>query len=295
LLLTAPGQSWQPALALALDCALHPALERQALTVARLLLRERLGPLLGPTELRARVAELLWPSAPGEIAPWGSPVRQASVSLPALRELWAESDRGAAVTIAVVGPLPVQEAVGWAARRLSQLPGKPALADSKARAQPAPTRPETRPVDQPTFGLALWRAPMQGGDRAGAQAFAALMRADLGRAAGLSASWHDGGLTAEGGWAAVALGGPAEQLGIVTAHLRESAGSLSPASLERACDQAFELAERSKAQVAASPKTEAETLARAPNRPRQPVASRDAARALAARLAQAEPIWLPLK
>jgi hypothetical protein len=136
---------------------------------------------------------------------------------------------------------------------------------------------------------------MQGADPAGAQAFAALMRADLGRAAGITASWHEGGLTAEGGWAAVALGGPWEQLAIVSARLHEAAGSLSPQSLERASDQAFELAARTQAQVSTSPKTEAETLARAPFRPHQPVGNRDAARALALRLAQAEPIWLPLK
>ena len=136
---------------------------------------------------------------------------------------------------------------------------------------------------------------MQGADPAGAQAFAALMRADLGRAAGVNASWQEGGITAEGGWAAVALGGPPEQLAIVSARLHEAAGSLSRQSLERASDQAFELAERTKAQVASSPKTEAEMLARAPFRAHPSSGNRDAARALAVRLAQAEPIWLPLK
>jgi hypothetical protein len=120
------------------------------------------------------------------------------------------------------------------------------------------------------------------------------MRAEL-ASTGMTTSWHDAGVTAEGGWAAVSVGGPAEDLALVSARLRETARSLPSTSLERAVDQAFELAERVRASDAGNAAAEAEALAKAPYAPPPAKASREAARALALRLAQAEPIWLPLR
>jgi predicted Zn-dependent peptidase len=296
LLLTAPSAAWQTALSLALDCALHPALERQQLAAARLVLRERLGPQLGPAELRAAAAEVLSPGAPGLIAPWGSPVRQASVSLSALRELWSQSHSGSNVTVSAVGQLPVSDAIGWIARRLSELsPKRAAALELPAKAASAAQAAEAQRIISPTLGLALWRAPLaSGADAAGALAFAAAMRAEL-AGTGMTTSWHDAGVAADGGWAAVSIGAPAEDLALVTARLREIARSLPSTSLERAVDQAFDLAERARASDAGNAAAEAEALAKAPYAAPPVKASREAARALALRLAQAEPIWLPLR
>jgi hypothetical protein len=295
LLLTAPGSTWQAALSLAVECALHPTLERDELAAARLELRQRLGPLGGPTELRAAAAEQLSPSAPGQLAPWGSPVRQAAVSLPALREAWAESNRGASVVVSAVGPLAIEAAVGWTARRLSELGGKSTPADGLPRSQPAAAANETLKVNQPTLGIALWRSPMPGADPAGAQAFAAAMRAVLGRTPGVTASWHDGGLSGDGAWAAIALTAPPALLAAVAAQLREVARALPAGSLERAADRAFELAEHARTAAAGSPGTDAEALARSLFQPLQFAPSRESARTVAARLSQTDPIWVPLR
>jgi predicted Zn-dependent peptidase len=294
LLLTAPEKTWQASLSLALDCALHPTLERQELAAARLALKERLGAALGEGELRAAAAEVFSPSAPGEIAPWGSPSRQAAVSLAALRELWAQSRRGPSVAVSAVGPLPLQETAAFIARRLSDLSAKPAASASPSRPPAANAMGETPKISQPTLGLALFRVQMTGADPAGAQAFIAVMRAELG-AGGITASWHDAGVTTDSGWAVLALSGPADQLAAVSARLHETASSVPGASLERAADQAFELLQRSRASDEGSATAEAETLARAPFSPPRAGSTRETARALALRLAQAEPIWLPIR
>jgi len=290
--LTAPSASWQAALVLALDCALHPALERRHLSSARLRLSERLGPEGGPGELHAAVAEQLWPSAPGALAPWGSPARQASVSLAAVRELWLQSRRGPAVSVGVVGAVPAEVAASWAARRVAQLAAK---ATVDAAPQP-PTPVQNRvTIDQPTLGLALWRVQSVDSDPAGAQAFAAIMRAALAQVPGVAAVWHGGGVAGDGGWAAVGLSGAPEPLAGAASALREAARVVSAETLTRAADQAFGLAERTRAAAASDPTLAAEALARAALQPAQESNSLERARALAASLARAEPQWLPLR
>jgi predicted Zn-dependent peptidase len=296
LLLTAPAAHWQEALELSLACALHPSLERKTLAAARLRLRERQGPVSGAGELRAATAELLAPNAPGTLEPWGSPVRQTGIGIEALRELWAGCRRGPGLVVSAVGPAPADLGAERVARRLSLLPAGKAEAPSP-KPVPASAAPDQTKlaVEQPTLGLAVWRTPMPNADAAGARAFAALMRASLGNSPGVSAIWHDGGLTADGAWAAVGLSGPPAQLAAVAARLADSARSLPAASLERAADQAFELAEGARTATSGSPSAEAEALARAAYRPPPPVPNREATHALAARLAKSDPLWLPLK
>jgi hypothetical protein len=293
LLLTAPEASWQPALALALDCALHPALERADLATARLRLRERFGANGGPAELHALAAEWIAPGEPGAIAPWGSPDRQASVGLGELRELWRSCRRGSAFSVAAVGPLVVEAALGVIARRAAELPAGPP--EPATRVQNGGSAEPPQPVDHPAFGLVLWRAPMATADAAGARAFAAVARAALTQNPEVRASWHAGGTSADGGWAAVALSGPPPALAGLVAQVRAILGSVPQTTLDRAADAAFEHAERARAERASGPSNEAQTLARAPFRPATEVANREAARALALKLARAEPTWLPLR
>jgi predicted Zn-dependent peptidase len=294
LLLTAPEASWQPALALALDCALHPALERGDLATARLRLRERLGVSGGPGELHALAAEWIAPGQPGALAPWGSPDRQASVGLGELRELWRSCRHGAAFSVAAVGPLVIESALGAIARRAAELPAAPAT-EPATRAQSGGTPEPPQPVDHPAFGLVLWQAPIAPADAAGGRAFAAVARAALAQTPEVSASWHAGGASADGGWAAVALSGPPTTLAGVVAQLRAILSSVPQTTIERAADVAFEHAERTRAANASGPSSEAQMLARAPFRPAPVLANRDAARALAVKLARAEPIWVPLR
>ncbi len=298
LLLTAPARRWQPALELALQCALHPALERSALAAARLRLRDRLGPPGGAGELLAVLGERLAPNQPGALAPWGSPVRQASVGLPELREQFRGCRQGGALSVAVVGEIPARQSAVWAGRRLALVP------QGKAALDPVPKTPAaapaaagaTTPPEQPTLGLAVWRAALPDADPAGARGFAALMRATLEQAPGVSATWQDGGLSADGAWAAVALRGEPAALDAVAASLGQSARGLPAASLQRAADRAFELSEETRARRAGSPSAEAEALARQAFGVSAPAAaSREAARALAQRLKQSEPLWLPIR
>jgi predicted Zn-dependent peptidase len=292
IVLRAPSKRWQAATALALDCALHPGLERRHLSTARLRLVQRLGPEGGAGELQAAAAEQLWPSAPGALAPWGSPQRQASVSLAAVRELWSESRRGPSLSVAIVGALPADEAAAWAARRVAALDGQSAAVEPTP-----PPLPAQRPaiVDRPTLGLAIWRVQGAAADPAGAQGFAALMRATLAQVPGVAAIWHGGGVIGDGGWAAVGLSGAPEPLAGAAAALRDAARALAKDRVTRAADHAFELGEQARAAAAAEPLLEAEARARAAfeNGPATP--SLESARALANLLSQAEPLWLPLR
>jgi predicted Zn-dependent peptidase len=145
-LLLAPAAHWQAALALALDCALHPVLGRAALATARARLLERHGGEEGALALAADVATQLESETPGALAPWGHPERQASVELTALRELWGESAIGSAVSVAAVGPIDLEPALGLVARRLATLP-------SAAR-KPSGPRPSPASQAQPGHGAA---------------------------------------------------------------------------------------------------------------------------------------------
>jgi hypothetical protein len=93
----------------------------------------------------------------------------------------------------------------------------------------------------------------------------------------------------------VALSGPPPALASLVSQLRDIVGNVPETTVERAADAAFERAERTRAASSSGPSAEAETLARAPFQPAQVVSNRDAARALAAKLAHAEPTWVPLR
>jgi hypothetical protein len=296
LLLTAPAPSWQPALALALDCALSPALERKSLSAARLRLLARLGPTGGAGELRAEVASLVAPATPGQLAPWGHPAHQASVSLADVRELWRTSRHGRDLVVGVAGPLPSEQALGWIARRLAPLPAqvpapKPAADLGRARTSTRPTDARAQ-LAQPTLGIALWQADAQRAGPEGAQAFAALMRAALAQIPGATASWHDGGAQLGAGWAAVAVTAPPERLPIVAEALRTLGRALPPERLTNAADAAVALAREHDAERAGTAAASAAALASAT----APAASdATSARELAKRLAASEPRFIAVR
>jgi predicted Zn-dependent peptidase len=297
LLLQAPAASWQAALALALDCALHPQLGRAALATARARLLERHGGDEGALTLEAGLATRLESEAPGLLAPWGDPLRQASVELSALRELWSETAVGSAVSVSAVGPLELEPALGLLARRLAELPGATSPTKRSARPAPAPPKPQldAAPPEQPTLVLAVWRAKSSGEDAAGALAFAALMRAALTGVAEARPIWHDAAVARGTAYAAVALSGPTEQLATLEPMLATLASATDPKQLERAVEHALALSLRTRSAAASSPAALADSLAAlSPARP-PPAPSRDAALALARALASAPAAWLPLR
>ncbi|HMI93426.1 MAG TPA: insulinase family protein [Polyangiales bacterium] len=296
LLLTAPAQDWQPAVALALDCALSPALERKSLSAGRLRLLARLGPTGGAGELRAEVAGLVAPATPGQLAPWGHPAHQASVSLADVRELWRSSRHGRGLTVGVAGPVPSEQALGWIARRLAPLPEQ--VPAPKAVAETGRARVSARPHEsraelaQPTLGLALWQVDLQRAGPEGAQAFAALMRAALAQIPGATAIWHDGGAQLGAGWAAVAVTAPPERLPIVADALRTLGRTLPAERLTHAADAAVALAREHDAERAGTAAASAAALASATTPPTSDAAS---ARELAKRLATSEPRFIALR
>jgi predicted Zn-dependent peptidase len=297
LVLTAPAASWQPALELALDCALSPALERKSLSAGRLRLMARLGPTGGTGELRGEVASLVAPATPGQLAPWGHPAHQASVSLADVRELWRASRQGRGLVVGVAGPVPGEQALGWIARRLAALPEQAAVAPAKP-VDAARTRASVRPHDaraelaQPTLALALWQVDLQRAGPEGAHAFAALMRAALAQIPGVTASWHEGGAALGAGWAAVAVTAPPERLPVVAEMLRTLGRALPAERIARAADAAFTLAREHDAERAGTTAASAAALTAA-----TPPAKGDAtsARELAKRLAASEARFIPIR
>jgi predicted Zn-dependent peptidase len=294
-MLTAPAVGWQPALALALDCALHPTLDRATLSAARLRLLERLGPKDGPGALLAATAAAIMPAAPGMLSPWGSRARQASVTLRSLDEFARTSLTGSAVRVGVAGPIVVDDAIGLTARRLVELESAQALPTVRSKTPNDPPSAADPQPQQATLGLALVHVTMPGGHPAGALAFAALLRSTLGRLPGVSATWHAGGVVRDTGWAAVALVGAPDALAGAATALTSAVEGLSGGSLERAADQAFGLATHAEAVTAAEPRTEARALCATGETGTALPVPAEAARALAKHLAREIPAWLPLR
>jgi hypothetical protein len=260
---------------------------------------ERLGSEGGPGELRAAVAELLSPASPAAIAPWGSPLRQASVGLPDLRALHAESARPSALRVAVVAPIARDALLAALLRRLAAFEVAEAPARKPGTAVPSPpartllAHGGRAELPQPTLGLAVWRAPS--GDPAGAEAFAALARASLARHPGLVVTWHDADRSAAEAWAAIAMTGPPEALGAAQAAVAALGRGLAPASLDAAADAACAARTERMAASASTPAAQAAELV-ADTPPAKPApADPAAARALARALARATPTFLPLR
>lgn len=155
--LQAPTRSARAAIALAVECALSPSLDRGHVTLARLRLRERLGSIAAvatdpasgiaapPHALagRAEVARALsmhtaiGVDALGALAPWGSADTLPSIDERALMELIDSALRGPSTSVGIAGAVNAELAAVWSARRLAALSKEPAQ-PLKLRAAPAP-------------------------------------------------------------------------------------------------------------------------------------------------------------
>jgi hypothetical protein len=125
LLISAPTRHAEEAVDVLLRCAVRPALTARALEDARIRLLEALWSR-PDARLSAALGQLVAPTAPGHVAPWGAPDGIAAVQLPEVRRWHADLLRGANLEVLVIADQPADELAHFAARRLAHLaPGKP--------------------------------------------------------------------------------------------------------------------------------------------------------------------------
>jgi predicted Zn-dependent peptidase len=289
--LVVPHVEWSVALDRVLDCALDPSFAPADLVAARLALRGAVGRNASPRALRAEAARLIAPASPGQVAPWGSARGIAGATDDDVRDLWRRSVAGAHAALALVGEVPMRQALDHATRRLTTL-------RAGAPEPPAPVRsvvstPEgsARVPIGPERVVVTWRDEGAIRDAAGAWAFGAALRAAIASEAGVVAEFHDGGNEAGFAWASVTIEVEPSALGDLDRRLREAQGRLDGATLTRAVERTWIVAERRYADSAASLDHEADRLAQTALGVAEPVRSREAALALARRLARSEPRW----
>lgn len=265
LVLTAPSRVWRDALELAIGCALHPSLESTDIVRARLRLRERFGRDGSALWFSHRAAQMVSPALPGRIAFWGSPASAANVSQAELSRYAAEAIVGSRLSVAVVGDVPVQEAVERIARRIGEL-AKGALAQKLAVGGPKgelnPSFVSQASTERGDFWvISTWRASGSADGAEGARAFAALMRGALDKRAGVQVVWRGAGSDSVGSWAALGLKVSSEALAGLDLLLEEVAQSLAHQRLDQTVDGFAQQAFLADSEAGARSRIEAERMA----------------------------------
>jgi predicted Zn-dependent peptidase len=266
LVLTAPSRVWRDALELAMGCALYPSLESTDIVRARLRLRERFGRDGSALWFSHRAAQLISPALPGRIAFWGSPASAANVSEAELSRYAAEAIVGSRLRVAVVGDVPVQEAVERIVRRIGDLPkGTPAQKLAVGRPKGdlnSSFVPQTSEERGDFWVISVWRASGSIDGAQGARAFAALMRAALDERAGVQVVWRDAGSDSAGSWTALGLKVSGDALAGLDPLLGEVAQSLASRSFDQTIDGFAQQAFLADSEAGARSRVEAERLAR---------------------------------
>ena len=283
LVVEAPAARWREALDLATRCALAVTPSRTDVERARILLLDRLD---GGAVLAAWAARSLAADAPGGVAPLGGldAVRETSVA--SVRRAWREATTGARIAIAIVGDVPVDDAVARAARRVSRLPSGAAVGrapDVELEAIEGPLA-EDLPGGSPRVvvtwrgvgtspgaeagasaaatrgvgaGASATRAAIAGGsgravDADGARVFADAVAARLGAMPGLRLVWSDGGTDARGAWAAIGLDASEAALADLPSRVAAAVAEVDDASLRSAHAARARARVRSEARPAAA-------------------------------------------
>ncbi len=135
LLITAPNARWAEALDAVIRCALGPQLTSRALDDARVKLLRTLW-TRPERRLESALGHLLTPSAPGTLAPWGSPQAIASVHINEIRRLHAELLVGARISVLALADADTEQVTRFVARRVAQLAA--GRAPARAGALPGP-------------------------------------------------------------------------------------------------------------------------------------------------------------
>jgi hypothetical protein len=256
LVVETPAARWHEALDLATRCALAVTPSRTDVERARILLLDRLD---GGAALAAWAARSLAHDAPGGVAPLGGldAVRETSVA--SVRRAWRDGTTGARISIAIVGDVPVQEAVARAARRVARLESGTAVGRPPEVEPAHPDGPLAEDYTGPSPRVVVtWRAgtPRSAGaganagaageraararanvramDADAARVFADAMATRLGSVRGLRAVWADGGVDGHGAWAAVAFDTSEAALADLPSRIAEAAGASDDTSLRGA-------------------------------------------------------------
>lgn len=237
--LVAPKKWWHQAIDICTTCALKPSFERRDLATARLRLLEKFGKTSTPFDFTSQAALLIAPASPGSVAPRGSRDSLANISLGELTDLFNESAKGEALTIAAVGDLPVVDATRRIARRVVLLPRgsvpryEPPL-DSKT------TLLASWSSDSQTRAIVAWRAEGLSNGRPGATAFVLQMRNFLANMPGIDPVWYDAAAQDWGTWAAIAIEVSQEALPTLEQSVRQATRMISFKHLSKLVDATVE-------------------------------------------------------
>ncbi len=260
-LLSAPKKNWREAVHMALQCGLHPSLRPADVLNARLRLRERVGSEGTELWLAGHAARMLAPAAPGLVAPWGMPDTIANITGRDLRQAARSSLVGIRLAVAAVGDVPLREAVERIGRRVALLP----RGSEPPGAQPGEANDlaAVRTKGSQTLAIAMWRTRASDAGALGALAFAASVRAALGKSPGIRPVWHDAGNGSWGAWAAVAVKTGEDALATLKDTVLRATQSIPKSRLERTVRQMNARASASLSEAGAQPRQEALLLARA--------------------------------
>lgn len=291
LLLRVPQAHFEEATELALRCLRAPSRDPAHLIEAGVRLQQRLRSDDQRLAMRARAAELISPTAPGPLAPWGDPNRVPNLHPPELARTLRENQRGARWAIGVVGPIDVQRSTHWLARRIADLAPEPDPVPPHWD-EPATSLPEELPRSRDRQGptlIAVWAANGDYDGTLGAQLFARALAAVLGALPGVEVLWREADSYKQTHFAALALRIRPDLLPSAPTWLSDAAHSIDDVWLERALDPAVADAQRASNAAQAEIAVRAEQIARLRLGAAFERASVDSARAQLLALRQARP------
>jgi predicted Zn-dependent peptidase len=261
--LRAPGERWREALDLAVRCARTPSVDSTHFVDAALRLQARLGARGSTLRLRARAAAEVAPRAPGLCAPWGEPGRLGNLAPRDLVQAFRDSQVGARWSVALVGPVPVEQASAHIARRLADLPSG-ALPKAAQPGQPelGAARALTGTPSEATTLMVIWSVPGTFAHRLGAGVFASALHALLSMADGIEVLWQDADVFPGGAFAALELRASAATVPQLETLLARASERLTAEALDEALTRALALATTDGRSVEAEAGVRAERLAR---------------------------------
>jgi hypothetical protein len=158
----------------------------------------------------AEVARVLSPAHPGTIARWGT-IDSSLLDLDVIVRAHAQAAVGSRMALAIVGDVPVEDAVNVAALRMA---GQPAGALPQASASDAPAAEVSSTPHEGSAPLALiaFRVSDEAADAVGARVFAAMLAETLTRTPSTALVWVDADAFVHGAWAALGVSVPLETL-----------------------------------------------------------------------------------
>ncbi len=265
-LLELPRAHWRQGIELALRCVQAPSADALAFSDAALRLQARLAGARSAQRMRAQVAALVTPAAPGLCAPWGNPQLIGNLNARTLSEWSRETTFGAAWAVAISGALPVSEAVERVARRIARMPAgrlPPAVQPAEPVTQATGQANLLAPSSEGSDVLVVWQARAARATPAAAQVLATALSVLLSRQPGATLLWREGDAHSWGAWAAVALHVSAELAPRLAELMAQAGRGLSAETLEPALVSALDTQRRAEAAAGSKLGVRTERIARA--------------------------------